>query len=172
MRKHRRLASMALGLALLAGPAAAAPADNADTPAHARALAAGYKALFLCSGIFEAHRSQAQVEAHELARPYPEVRPYMADLPARIDAAQKTVSVAFDEKLPPRIGAWRPLLGCAQLPIGAKAEAVADLPRLTVAPPPGDPDTQAWPMGDAGAAVATPQAIARVLDAAFDAKTY
>lgn len=166
-----RVLSIAVALTLLAAPALGAPADNADTPAHARALAAGYKALFLCSGIFEAHRTEAAIEAHELARPYPELRPYIASLPARIDDAHKTVQVAFDEHLPPRIAAWRPLIGCAQAPIGARPGAIADLPKLNLSAQP-DADAEAWPMGDASAALATPPALTRVLDAAFDAQTY
>ena len=161
----------AAALALLALPALAAPADNADTAAHARALAAGYKALFLCSGLFEAHRTEAEIEAHELARPYPEFRPFIAGLPVRIDPARKTVSVAFDERLPPRIAAWRPLLGCADLPVGARPDAVTALPELALSTPPGDPQTASWPMGDAGAA-APAASLAPIVDRAFDAQTY
>jgi hypothetical protein len=39
---------------------------------------------------------------------------------APIDRQARTVSVSFDEQLPPRVAAWRPYLGCAQLPIGAR----------------------------------------------------
>ena len=125
-----------------------APA-GAQTPAPApyvRALAAGYKAAFLCSGLFVAGRSQAQIEAEELTGIYPELDPVVPTLTVKVDATAKIVSVPFDEKLPPRIAAWRPLLGCSTLPIGATAEVAKRLPRLGVLSSPrvGKP----WPMGD------------------------
>ena len=102
---------------LLAAPAAA----QVDRPDYVRALAAGYKASFLCSDIFNAGQTEAQVARDDLKRIYPELEPLIPGLEARIDREAKTVSVAFDDRLPPRIAAWRPHLGCAQLPIGASA---------------------------------------------------
>ncbi|TMJ16992.1 MAG: serine hydrolase, partial [Alphaproteobacteria bacterium] len=56
-----------LGLALLIAAAAPAAAQQQQGPTtYDRAIAAGYKALTLCSGIFRAHRTQAQIEALEL----------------------------------------------------------------------------------------------------------
>ena len=103
--------------------ARAAPED-----AHVRALAAGYKAAFLCSDLFNAHMSEAEATANDLEGVYPEYQALVRALPARIDARARTVSVAFDPKLPPRIAAWRPGLGCSQLPIGAGPEVIARLP--------------------------------------------
>jgi CubicO group peptidase (beta-lactamase class C family) len=87
-------------------------------------------------------------------------------LPAKIDGEAKTVSVAFDDRLPPRIAAWRPGLGCAQLPIGARPDAVAALPRLDVRPPAGDPDARPWPDGDRDAPSPLPADQAARLDRA------
>jgi hypothetical protein len=113
--------------ALLAGLPAFAQAPEDDT--HARAVAAGYKALTLCSAHFNSGRSKAQVEALELRGIYPEYETHVHALQARVDEKVRTVSVPFDAALPPRIAAWRPNLGCAQLPIGADARTIAALLR-------------------------------------------
>ncbi|WP_407353529.1 serine hydrolase domain-containing protein [Luteimonas sp. R10] len=154
-------------LLLAIAPALAQPVPAED--AHARAVAAGYKALTLCSAHFSAGRSQAQVEAFELRGIYPEYDALVQALPARIDPQRRMVSVPFDPQLPPRIAAWRPNLGCAQLPIGADAGAAAMLPRFDAPAP--DLDARPWPLGerDATAAVAgDAQALQRAVAAAFD----
>ena len=167
----RKTASLLLAAALLAAPAAA----QQNRPEYLRALAAGYKAAFLCSDIFNAGQTEAQVEADDLQRTYPELEPLMPALKAVVDRSAKTVSVAFDDKLPPRIAAWRPHLGCAQLPIGAGAEAVKLLPRLAETHDVARDDGRAWPQGDR-AATAKPQGDAKKLSAAiaaaFDRRTY
>ncbi|HEV2531234.1 serine hydrolase [Phenylobacterium sp.] len=144
--------------------ARAAPED-----AHARALAAGYKAAFLCSGLFNAHQTAEQIAADDLEGIYPEYQALVRILPAKIDTAARTVSVAFDAKLPPRISAWRPGLGCSELPIGAGPQVIARLPRLAVKPPPGDPDARAWPDGDRDATAPAPPALAAAVARLFDA---
>ncbi|HEX8238326.1 MAG TPA: serine hydrolase [Allosphingosinicella sp.] len=156
---------------LLAAPASA----QVDRPEYLRALAAGYKAAFLCSDLFNAGQTEAEVEADDLQRIYPELEPLLPKLDARVDREAKTVSVAFDERMPPRIAAWRPQLGCAQLPIGADAEAVRLLPRLGVNPAVDRDDRLPWPKGDRNAA-ARPRgdsaALARAVGAAFDRRSY
>jgi CubicO group peptidase (beta-lactamase class C family) len=131
------------------------PALAAASP-HTLALAAGYKASFLCSGLFDAGESEATVAADDLEGIYADYQDAVRTLPARIDREAKTVSVPFDDHLPPRIAAWRPGLGCAQLPIGARPDAIAVLPRLDAKPPPGDPDARAWPDGDRDATAPLP----------------
>ncbi|MFZ4687679.1 MAG: serine hydrolase domain-containing protein [Polymorphobacter sp.] len=151
---------LALAL-LLAGPALAG-----DAPPHARALAAGYKAAFLCSGLFNAGQTEAQATADDLTGIYREYQPLIAELPATIDRAGHSVSVRFHEKLPPRIAVWRPLLGCAQLPIGGSDAAV--VPRLTPdfkQPDLAAVDAAAWPLGDAKAMAKLPRRTAQALDA-------
>ncbi|WP_414900289.1 serine hydrolase domain-containing protein [Sphingomonas flavalba] len=171
----RRLAKALAAAALLlptAGAAQQLPAPG-ETP-YTRALAAGYKAAFLCSGLFVAGRTQAQVEAEELIGIYPELEPLIPSLPAKVDSAARTVSVAFDDALPPRIAVWRPLLGCATLPIGADAAAARRVPRLTTLGG-GPQDNLPWPMGDIGAtapARGDQAALDKAVAAAFDRQSY
>src|SRR3954470_19941435 len=98
-------------------PALLAGAANSAPDPHSLALAAGYKAAFLCSGLFNAHQTPEQMAADDLEGIYPEYQAAVRDLPAKIDRQAHRVSVAFDARLPPRIAAWRPGLGCSQLPI-------------------------------------------------------
>jgi CubicO group peptidase (beta-lactamase class C family) len=156
---------------LLAAPASA----QVDRPEYVRALAAGYKASFLCSDLFNAGQTEEQVAKDDLKRIYPELEPIVPGLETRIDRQARTVSVAFDDRLPPRIAAWRPHLGCAQLPIGAGAEAVRLLPRLAANPKVERNDRLPWPDGDRKAtapAKGDSRALARSLGAAFDRRTY
>ncbi len=152
-------------LVLLAAPAAA---QDAPASPHLRALAAGYKASFLCSGLFNAGQTEAQVEADDLTGAYAEYRPLLPGLTATVDRDAKIVSVPFADDLPPRVAAWRPHLGCAQLPTGADPAAVAQLPTLKIAAPAAT-DGLAWPMGDAKAEAPLPRAAAARLDAAMTA---
>lgn len=152
----------------LAGLAMAALASGAQAAedAHVRALAAGYKAAFLCSGVFNAGRPEAEIAADDLEGIYPAYQELVRALPAVVDRTAKTVSVAFDPKLPPRVAAWRPNLGCAQLPIGAAPEGVAKLPRLNLTPP--APRSPNWPDGDEKATAKGPKGLAPVVVKAFD----
>ncbi len=155
------------------------PAFAAEPSAHLKALAAGWKAAFLCSDSFNAGLDEATITADDLTGIYREIEPLMPDLPATIDRDKHMVSVAFDAKLPPRIAVWRPLLGCAQLPIGADASMASAVPRLTPdfqRPDLGAVDAQPWPLGDAKAAAKLPRAATRALDAeiarAFDGESF
>lgn len=146
-----------------------APAMAAEPSQRTLALTAGYKAAFLCSGIFTAGQTEAQVIADDLTGIYPDYQPHIAALPAVIDRENRTVSVSFDAKLPPRIAAWRPLLGCAQLPIGGTDTAV--IPRLTPdfkTPNLAAVDAAAWPLGDAKATKTLPRRTRAALDTAVE----
>ena len=137
-----------IALALLAAPAAAA-----ESP-HQLALAAGYKAAFLCSGRWNAGQDEASITRDDLTGIYAEYQPLVQSLPAVIDEAKRTVSVKFSDSLPPRVAAWRPLLGCAQLPPGSGEAALGALPRLVPgleAPDLAATDARPWPLGDASA---------------------
>jgi CubicO group peptidase (beta-lactamase class C family) len=112
------------------------------------------------------------VAADDLEGIYPDYQALVRTLPAKVDPVKRTVSVAFAPDLPPRIAAWRPGLGCSQLPIGAGPEAVARLPRLKAKPPAGDADARAWPDGDAGATAPGPAGLAPAMAKAFDRATY
>jgi CubicO group peptidase (beta-lactamase class C family) len=155
---------------------AAARAEGiAPQDAHARALAAGYKAAFTCSGVFDAGLNVEQIGADDLEGIYAQYQELVRALPAaRIDRTHHAVSVAFDDKLPPRISAWRPGLGCTQLPIGAGVDMVSVLPQLQAAHPAGPVDELAWPRGDADALsdARPPAALAQIIAKTFDGSSY
>lgn len=159
----------------LASPALAQTAQQTSAPPdrHTLSLAAGYKAAFLCSGLFNAGLDEATVTADDLTRIYVELRQPVQDLPAVIDRERRTVSVAFAEDFPPRVAVWRPHLGCVQSPPGAGADI--PLPRLNVEGPDlAETDARPWPMGDAGATPEAPPspALAALVNSAFDRATF
>jgi CubicO group peptidase (beta-lactamase class C family) len=157
--------------------AAAQPGDDGhpQQDAHSRALAAGYKAAFTCSDVFNAGQTPDQIAADDLEGIYVQYQELVRSLPAaQIDRAKHTVSVTYDDKLPPRIAAWRPNLGCTQLPIGGGLEAASNLPHLKAVRPAGDVDRVGWPQGDADALLTTKQsaALSGVVSSSFDGHTY
>lgn len=148
---------IAIGLFALASPAIAA-----EQTSYQRALAAGYKASILCSGIFNAGRTHAQVEALELTGIYSEFAEIVPTLAATVDTGNRSVSVAFDAKLPPRVASWQPATGCTSWPIGSQPAASAG-----TAAPKRELDTRPWPMGDTGIAPRPAAAVTRLMDQAF-----
>lgn len=158
------------GLALVAMAGAAHAEETAATTA---AIAAGYKAAFTCSATFNAGRSYDQIKGDELSRIYPAYRETMAALPDPvIDRAHSRVSVKFSDDLPPRIAAWRPWLGCAQLPVGADASMAEHLPQTNPPGPGDDWSVLAWPTGDRNADGALDPKVEAAIAPAFDRKTY
>ena len=116
---------------------------QADDPALLRAYAAGYKAQFICSGLWNGGKSLANIEADELTGIYPKIADIVPTLKAEIDEANKQVSVAFDPAMPPRVARWQPLKGCAGYPIGYDQPAEPPMAaRIAML------DDQKWPMGD------------------------
>lgn len=165
-----------LAVLFLAQPLAAQP--DAAGP-HDLALAAGYKAAFLCSDIFNAGLTQEQAAADDLTRIYPVYRPLIDALPVDIDRANHRVSVRWSETMPPRIAQWRPHLGCTNLPIGADAAAANALPALPDGAVPRDlaaTDARDWPLGDRHALRELPRpaqsALVDVTNRAFDRLSY
>lgn len=155
----------ALALALLfALPAIAQPAAP---DARALALAAGWKAGFLCSGLFVAGLDEKTIAETDLVGGYPELQPHIAALPARIDRTARLVEVSFDKAFPPRIARYTPGSGCAQLPVGARAADVPPPPELVGGPDLKAMDSKPWPLGDAGATAPTPRALAPLVAGAF-----
>ena len=155
--------------------AAVAVVGHAQEDPHARALAAGYKAAFVCSGVFNAGQTPEQIAADDLEGIYLQYQALVRSLPApQVDRTQRIVSVAFDEKLPPRFSVWRPGLGCTQLPIGAGPEMAPTLPQLKALRPSGDLDRRPWPDGDLGAAATKKPsaALSQVVAKLFDGQTY
>jgi CubicO group peptidase (beta-lactamase class C family) len=109
---------------------------------------------------------------------YAELNPLFAELPADIDRQARQVRVRYSETMPPRIAQWRPVLGCAQLPIGSGPEAAQRLPSIagmTEGPDTRVIDATPWPTGDRNAA-ARPRgdaaALNRAVANAFDRRTY
>jgi len=169
IRKSLSISAVLAAITLLPAPA---PAQQ-DRPAYVRALAAGYKAGFVCSNLFNGGLSEEQTEADDLKGTYENLTPLFAKLEARIDKERRTVSVAYDPTMPPRLAVWRPVLGCAQLPIGATPEAAAALPRVQAVTP--DLDARRWPTGDRhaiGRARGDGRSLRNGVAKAFDRRSY
>ncbi len=167
-----------LGAALLSllvpGAGGAVAREGGDSAAMKAALAAGYKATFICSGLFNGGRDVTSVQENDLTGIYPGYREIVAGLPgALIDREAKAVSVAWSKTLPPRVAQWRPGLGCMQLPIGAdpagfsaqggRAHRPDEAARTN--PPALSPDAAAPRIGDRAA-------LTGAVDKAFDAASY
>lgn len=162
--------SMALALIAIL-PVSFAHAAPAPTQ-YQRAIAAGYKALTLCSAIFIAGRKQTDVEALELTGIYPEYAPLMQQLPATVDRKLTSVEVPFDPSLPPRSASLGPNGGCTLAPIASEGMyemGADDLSGLRpVGPKPANPAL--WPIGDTLPRIAMPPLPPVV--AAFDGLSY
>ncbi|MEO7178809.1 MAG: serine hydrolase [Allosphingosinicella sp.] len=152
----------ALLAALIAIAPAGAQPSKRDLLTYDRAIAAGYKALTLCSGIFHAHRTQAQIEALELTGIYPEYDAIVPTLPATVETRINRVVVRFSEALPPRVAESRHDAGCFLYPIGTpppntRLQTLSTLVRVSSFH--GEPR---WPYGNAQA-MARPKGNARAL---------
>ena len=144
----RTITSLLLpGLLAAAAPSLAQQIAPASGPsAHDRTIAAGYKALMLCEGLFSAGRTEAQIEAVELRGIYPEYQPLLPALAATIEPASRAVSVAFDDKLKPRRAEHSPGIGCALAPVNGDRPFRAGLDPHTAIPLPAV--SKPWPAGD------------------------
>lgn len=123
-----------------------APATAAEPTIYQRALAAGYKAAFLCSGIWNAGRTREQIEALELTGIYPDYQPLIAALPTNIPPERNRVEVQFDTSLPPRIARAEWGKGCVTLPIGTRLPDTEVSHGTSPVRPPLS--KAAWPLGD------------------------
>jgi CubicO group peptidase (beta-lactamase class C family) len=170
MQTIRTVVGIAAALMLALSPVA--PARTAGETLRAKEIAAGYEAIFLCSDTFVGHMSEAAIDNTDLSG----WRFPLDSLHATIDRKRKSVSVEFDPGMPPRIAVWRPLLGCAHLPIGASPDAANAVPSLPKDLAPPSLDHADWPRGDANAIASLPAAQKTALDAlvakAFDGSTY
>jgi len=129
----RSPAILALVVSTLASTITGAAFAEDETEATVRAYAAGYKAAFTCSAIFNGHKTLEQIKAHELTGIYPKYQDIVNTLPhAVIDRDAMTVSVTYSDSMPPRISAYRGLTGCVQLPVGANADIVSYLPKYNI----------------------------------------
>lgn len=101
------------------------PTSPAAPSASVRAMAAGYKALTVCSALKNAEaagatRTLESIEANELTGIYPELDPLVREMPVEVFPAR--VSVAWDEAMPPRTALWRARSGCTIMPVGWTGE--------------------------------------------------
>ncbi len=149
-KNFRTFSRAALALSLFSSFLWLSPAALAQEPDRAeKSLAAGYKAMFTCSAVFNGGKTAEQIQADELSNIYGDYKAAMAAVPdAVINRAEKYVSVKFADDMPPRISAWRPYLGCSALPPGATSKAIKYLPRVRLKTPRINTDEIMWPMGD------------------------
>ncbi len=125
MTKSFKQAVAALGL--LSGTAMAVQAQ--ETQATVDAYAAGYKAAFTCSAVFNAGKQQPAIDEHEFTGIYGLVQDRVTELSAEVDEANRRVLVTYSDTMPPRIAQWRPYLGCVQLPVGTADYDASELPQ-------------------------------------------
>ena len=113
------------------------------------ALAAGYKAMFSCSAIFNGQKTSQQISDDELDNFYEDYAAAM-ELTGKINVnkTEKYVSVNFADDMPPFISAWREHLGCTALPQGATKDFIKNLPRVKFKAPKYNQADAMWPMGD------------------------
>ncbi len=154
-----------LAVALLISVPAAAQQAKVPTP-YDRAIAAGYKAAMLCSGIFNADamgakRTRASIEANELRGIYPEFDGLIASLPATIE--RDRVLVRFDDGLPARVAVSQLFDGCTILPIGTPENtAFGHFAFLN-----NERARHGWPHDDDGRMVPAKGQLARSIAASF-----
>lgn len=147
-----------IGSAPFAFPASATPPPPIVDNGALRSLAGGYRALTMCSAIFNARRigavrTIAQVEANEFVGVYPELQPYMTG--GEVVVASNHVLVRWDASQPPSIAYWQPVIGgCTLLRHGAPiADAISTArvgpqPRAEQAPWPRGDDDFLWSAAD------------------------
>jgi len=159
---------------------AAAPRGNFGLGAGGRPTArrnaasqAATRAIALCSGLWDGGRTVEQINEDNGGAPNGSGGD---SLSTNIDSARKIVSIKYADVMPPRVVAWRPVLGCVQLPIGATEEALKYVPQVAADVVRPNFDAQNWPMGDQKANARLPRAKQQALDAlvekAFDGQTY
>jgi CubicO group peptidase (beta-lactamase class C family) len=136
--------NLILAAALTALPLSALAQTPAPAPSPAvRAMAAGYKALTVCSALKTAEaaggsRMLASVEANELVGVYPELDGLVREM--AVEVGQDQVSVAWDEAMPPRVALFWPGRGCVIMPVGWAGEVESTAASAV-------PFNQAFPIG-------------------------
>ncbi|MFN7399271.1 MAG: serine hydrolase domain-containing protein, partial [Sandaracinobacter sp.] len=167
----RSLLARAALVALIVAPAVAqtaAPqtaATSTKPDQRTLALAAGWKALFLCSGTFLAGMNESDIAANDLEGGYPELQPHIAALPATISNSARTVSVGFDPALAPRVARYSQGQGCTLLPVGADQAKVMPPVEFIGGPDRKRQDARPWPQGDAAATAPLPAARRKAVEA-------
>jgi CubicO group peptidase (beta-lactamase class C family) len=145
-------------------------AGGRPTARRLAASQAATRAVALCSGMWSGGRSVEQINADNGGLGGTE------SMKTEIDQARKIVSIRYSDVMPPRIVAWRPVLGCVQLPIGATEDALRSVPQVAANVVRPDFDTLDWPTGDGKAIGRLPEAKQKALDsvveAGFDGNSY
>ncbi|MEH6791981.1 serine hydrolase domain-containing protein [Parasphingorhabdus sp.] len=163
----RKLVS--LGLLGIALPAAALAQDSEATR-YDKALAAGYKAQFLCSGLWNGGKSLADIKADELTGIYERIADIVPTLTEEVDHTRRQVRVGYANDAPPRIAVWNARSGCTGMPIGV-GEVASGSPAM----PREYFDDRSWPMGDRNAAApatAASAALNAVAGRAFEPESF
>ncbi len=123
--------------------------DLKEPSEYDKALAAGYKAQFICSGLWNGGKSLTDIEADELTGIYDRIAKIVPTLTVDIEEVERQVRVSYADDAPPRTAIWNGRTGCTAMPIrfaGIKFGQAAKLREYQ--------DDLAWPMGDRGAKVA------------------
>lgn len=133
----RTLLTTSISLSLFGSLSFTGLAAAAETEETLGAYAAGYRAAFTCSAVFNANKEESAIIEHELTGIYDQVATRIGDLSATVDRDNKWVSVDYltsgETAMPPRISVWRPHLGCVQLPVGATTDVIDELPVTSLA---------------------------------------
>ena len=107
----------------------------------------GQQAILMCNGLFTGERTLEQVYAQELAfLPQPVGNVSGGDYV--VDWERRAVAIGAAGETPTMRAAYREGIGCVILAPDQTFEDIADLPELTLPPPPGDAASIAWPDGD------------------------
>jgi CubicO group peptidase (beta-lactamase class C family) len=144
--------------------------SSRQTPRRAAAAQAAQRAVALCSGLWSGGRTIEQINSDNNGTGGTDA------MKTAIDNARKIVSIKYSDVMPPRIVAFRPVLGCVQLPIGATEDALRFVPQVPATVVRPDLDAKDWPTGDQHATARLSESKQKALDAlveaGFDGKTY
>lgn len=140
---------LVLGLfGFAAGNLAAQPQDNYDYYAFNREIIQrGVQAILQCNGLFTSNRSLEQVFDQELAYLNQPIGTAKGG-DYQVDWERKTVAIGSPGTAPVMRAVYREGLGCIILAPDQTFEDIPQLPRLDMAPLPGDPANIPWPNGD------------------------
>ena len=107
----------------------------------------GVQAVLMCNGLFTSNRTIEQVFEQELAFLRQPVGTAQGG-DYVVDWERKAVAIGAPGGIPVMRAAFREGLGCVVLAPDQTFEDIESLPVLNTPPPPGDPATIPWPMGD------------------------
>ncbi|GAB5488559.1 MAG: serine hydrolase [Parasphingorhabdus sp.] len=162
----KKLVSVVIGLSL----AGNALAQTNSVSEYDRALAAGYKAQFTCSGLWNGNKSPQDIAADELMGIYPKIADLVPTLDADIDQTERQVRVKYSHDMPPRMAIWNRTSGCTAMPIGfGGLKTGAPIKERTFR------DDRPWPMGDLIPSIRASKEVAqarKVASAAFDGESF